>query len=301
MTNNIYKFTFVSILFSIILLFGNCGTGKNNKDSSQDSTNTENTTIEKIAGQIPFDFPIVKTSSKEGEYVLSPSKSFLDEAWTEGGENSTFIFYSRKMVKSGESESEVVEVSENVIIPNSLIIPIPSGQEAKKGDIVLTWWQSGSGMSRAIVMDDSNPKEPKVRYLDLDWEYYGETEENLKPNSFVKITDMWQPGTSVAYKDDYYMNHVQVVRVEGDKVLTIGWAGRIAVIKKQDCYPIPVTLDLKKGDKVQVPHIGSYTNGIINKYDANVGRAWVDIEFGGQKQEIVVPIGEITKDLVLED
>jgi hypothetical protein len=299
MKRNFFKLLFLSIfVFSFVTILSNCGSGKEKTDN-QDSTTVE-ANNKPLPGEIPFDFPISTTTSKTGEYVLCPSKAFLDEAWTEGGTNSTFIFYSRTMSKPGEAESEVTEISENVVIPNSLIIPIPANQEAKKGDILLTWWQSGSGMKRAIVMDDTNPKEPKVRYLDLEWEYYGETEDILKPNSFVKITEMWQPGTSVAYKDDYYMNHVQIIKVEGDKVLTLGWAGRIAVVKKSDCTPIPVTLELKTGDKVQVPHIGSYTNGTIKKFDAKVGRAWVEIEFGGQNQEIVVALGDIAKDLKLE-
>lgn len=296
----IYNLTFIALLTFSISIFCNCG-GNSKNEQNNDSTIVDNTKKERLAGEIPFDFPVVNTTSKAGEYVLCPSKTFIEDAWSEGEENSTFIFYSRTMVTPENSESIVKEIAEDVKIPNSLIIPIAANQEVKKGDIVLTWWQSGSGMSRAIVVDDSNPKEPKVRYLDLEYEHYGETEDILKPNSFAKITEMLQPGTAIAYKDDYYMNHVQVIRVEGDKVLTLGWAGRLKVLDKSECHPIPVNLDLKKSDKVQVPYIGSYTNGVINKYDANIGRAWITIEFGGQEKEIVVSIGDIAKDLVLED
>jgi len=288
---------FIIICFSTIIIsnFSNCKSTNSNNEK-QDTVLTKEVHAK---GSIPFDFPTVNTTAKEGEYVLAPSLDFLTTAWISKGENSMFIFYSRQMIKVGELESEILEIGNNVIIPNSLIIPIRANQQVKKGDVLLTWWQSGSGMSRAIVVDAKIPTEPVVRYLDLEWEYYGTLEEKLIPNSFVKITEEWQPGTVIAYKDSYYMNRVQVVRIEGEKVLTIGWAGRIEVLKKSDCHAIPINLEIKKGDKVQVPYIGSFTDGIVKKYDANIGRAWVEIEFGGNIIEIVVARGDIAKDLIL--
>jgi len=293
----VFLFKLFIINSLIILIVFNLSSCKN----SNTSKDVKDTTLieEHILGSIPFDFPASSTTSKSGEYILCPSLEFINSAWETKGENSMFIFYSRKMLKVGDLESEVDELGKIVTIPNSLIIPIPANQEVKNGDVVLTWWQSGSGMSRAIVVDDKIPTEPVVRYLDLEWDYYGSLEEKLLPNSFVKISDIWQPGTVIAYKDEYYMNRVQIIKIENDKVLTIGWAGRIAVLKKSDCKPIPINIDIKKGDKVQVPYIGSFTEGIVNKYDANVGRAWVDIDFGGSKTEIVVSVGDIAKDLIL--
>ena len=100
-------------------------------------------------------------------------------------------------------------MGQDIEMPNALIIPIPQGQTAKKGDIVLTWWQSGSGMERAIVTDDSNPASPKVCYLDMDWKDDGKgfandhNNEQLRPNTFTVLkNNEWQPGAQVTVNAD---------------------------------------------------------------------------------------------------
>ena len=77
------------------------------------------------------------------------------------------IWYTQEMVEPGEEMSEIKFMSEQKKVPNAYIVPIPAGQTAKKGDILLTWWQCGSGLQRAYVTDAADPKAPTVRYLDL--------------------------------------------------------------------------------------------------------------------------------------
>lgn len=294
------KYIFFSIIIFFFTLLISCNQKINNKSlENNDLSLDTNLNFNLRKGEIPFDFSPVTTAAQNGEFVLCPSKAFIDEAWNKKGKDATFIYYSKKIVEVGEFESVVKEFSEDVIVPNSLIIPIPANQKAEKGDIVLTWWQSGSGMQRAIVINGDNSHEPIVKYLDLDWEVYGNEQETLKPNSFVKLSDIWQPGTSIAYKDNFYTNHAQIINLKDEKVLILGWAGRMKVVDKQDCIPIPISLELNVGDGVQVPYIGSFTDGIIKKYDKSVGRAWVEIQFGGQKIEIIVPFGDIAKNLIL--
>jgi hypothetical protein len=288
------------------MFFASCGGGSDTKTDGNDSLN--NDTTPKV-GEIPFDYPVVEqTTAKAGEFVLTPSRAFIDDAIKAGEGKGTFIFYYNKMVTPGTGESDIAELSGNVKIPNSLIIPIPAGQEVKKGDIVLTWWQSGSGMQRAIVVNDANPKEPVVRYLDLDYDNpakndkgvgIGQMEETLKPNSFVKITAEWQPGTAVAYKKDGYYYHAQVINVAGDKVLLKGWGGSMIAIAKADCIAVPVTIDIKVGDAVQVPYIGQYKTGKVKKADPKIGRAWVEVQFGGSPTEAVISYGDIAKNIPL--
>lgn len=118
------------------------------------------------------------------------------------------IWYTQEMVEPGEEISEVKFMSEQKKVPNAYIVPIPAGQTAKKGDVLLTWWQSGSGLQRAYLTNAADPKAPTVRYLDLDYgnpakaKYektgIGQMEEQLKPDSFVVIKNELEPGTSVA-------------------------------------------------------------------------------------------------------
>src|SRR5918993_4490373 len=120
-------------------------------------------------GEIPFNgFPTVGTTAKADEVVLCPSYNWIQDAVTKGPDKVTFIFYSQKMIAPGEVESEVEFISPGKAkVPNAYIIPIPAAQKASVGDIVLTWWQSGSGMNRAIVVEAGDPSEPTVRYLDI--------------------------------------------------------------------------------------------------------------------------------------
>ena len=186
------------------------------------------------------------------------------------------------------------------MIPNSLIIPIPAGQEAHNGDIVLTWWQSGSGMERAIVVDDTDPTQPVVVYLDASYDPDGTSEEQLEANSFFVLSTEWETGSFIVYESEYYMEKWQVIKVEGNKVLAKGWGGSMAVLDKTKCTAIPFSMDFAVGDVVQIPYIGSYQEGTITKIDAAKGRVWLDTEFAGEITEEVVCFGEITTGLNLD-
>lgn len=282
----------------VMFLFGNilltsCG-GGDKKTDDKDTTKTEEVVKGPKPGEIPYDFPTVGTTSKAGEFVLAPSFAFLEAARKDA--SATFIFYSSTMTEPGSIESKLQEVGSEVTLPNSLIIPIPANQSVKKGDIVLTWWQSGSGMQRAIVTDATDPLQPKVKYLDLDETY---DEAQLKPNSFVLLSKEWEPGTTVVFKSDYYQEKWQVIRIDGSKVLAIGWAGKMAVLDKAKCNAVPVKFTCKKGDKVQIPYIGSYKEAVVKKVDDKLGRVWVEFDFAGSMTEECISQGDITTGLVL--
>jgi hypothetical protein len=253
----------------------------------------------------PFkDFPAVETTAKEGDVVLVPSYEWLQEATVKGGDKVTMIWYSQKMSKPDKEMSEVeFLMGEKHQVPNAYIVPIPAGQKAKKGDIVLTWWQSGSGMQRAIVVDDATPAEPVVRYLDLDYDNpakakdgktgIGQMDEKLKPNSFVKINAPMEPGTSVAIQDGADLKHAIVIRVAGDKVYVKGFAGKPAVVDKSRCTPVPITSSAKEGEKVKAVWVGSFKEGTVTKVDPKIGRVF--IKFDVDSKEKAVAFGDVMK------
>lgn len=248
------------------------------------------------------DFPAVETPAKAGEYVLVPSYNWLKDAAEKGIDTVTFIWYVQKMAAPDKANSEVQFMSERKKVPNAYIVPIAPGQKAKVGDVVLTWWQSGSGMKRAIVVDDKDPIAPIVRYLDIEYDnpakgrdgvtLIGQMDEKIVPDSFVKVKE-WDPGTTVAIQDGANQTKGQVIRVAGDKVLVMLFAGKIGSYPKSACKPVPVVPEVKEGDRVSAPFVGKFKDGVVTKVDAKIGRVF--LKFDGMPDEKAIPFGDVIK------
>jgi hypothetical protein len=257
--------------------------------------------VERKPGQIPFDYPAVATTAKAGDYVIAPSKNWIDEAFVKGGTKQTFIYYGSWMVTPGPLESKIKTLpGKEVTIPNGMIVPIRSGETAKPGDIILTTWQSGSGMQRAIVVPGGTPATPKVMYLDLDYDNpagVGKKVDQLKPNTFQKQKDGLEVGNVVAVKVGHRLNRAIVVGVAGDKVLVIGFAGRMSVQPKANVVPVPIKPAVKAGEEVWVPQIGSFGKAKVDKVDAAIGRVWVTYTWGGKEKKAAIAFGDVAKGL----
>jgi len=228
-------------------------------------------------GQV-LEFPATNTTAKAGEYVLAPNVEA--DKITPG---TNIIYYTWEMVTPGEVESTIKDPFKERTVPNALIIPIPAGQTAKVGDVVLTWWQSGSGMQRAIVVNAKNPKEPVVRYLDIAYDNpaknkddvpIGQMDEQLRPDSFVKLTETFAPGTIVGIKDESWnrYNHHRVINVIGDKVILAGFLGRISIHDKAGCLPVPIIPKVEAGDEVYANSVSSFNKATVEKVDKKIGR-----------------------------
>jgi hypothetical protein len=249
-------------------------------------------------GKIPLDYPVVKTTAKAGDWVMCPPRLWLDDAFKKGADKQNFIFYGATMVTPGAAESKIKTLTNTEeTIPNSLIVPIKKGETAKPGDVVLSWWQSGSGMNRAYVVKGGTPKEPKVMYLDIDYENpagVGKKVDQLKPNSFHKLKTAMEPGTAVAFKNKGSYEHAIVINTSGDKVLLLGFAGFMKVAKKSECVPLPIKPPaLKKGAKVMMPAIGSFREGTVIKVDPAIGRVFVEYLFATKKEKKAAAFGDI--------
>lgn len=194
------------------------------------------------------------------------------------------IYYSTDFVKAGEQMSTIRNFGDEYDIPNSLIIPFYKGAKAKKGDIVLTWWQSGSGMQRAIVIDDKNPEEPIVHYLDLNYKGDGSgmaekyDNERLKPNSFVVLKDgAWMPGMQIMVAEGTNQMVATIINATADKVLYMGFAGSLYVARKADCKLLPLKPSFSTGKEAKADFAGKYRPGYkVKKFNKKIGRVWVE-------------------------
>jgi hypothetical protein len=252
------------------------------------------------------------TLAKAGEYILTPSYNWQKDATLKGTDKVNFIFYHAKMKAPGDQRSQVLFTFDGVKeIPNYMIIPVPSGQKAKKGDVLLTWWQSGSGMNRALVVNDDNPAEPVVRYLDIDYDNpaknkggvpIGRMEEKLKPDTFAVIKQKMSPGTAVAVQDPSgrYL-FARIVSLSDTKALVLGFSGKMSLVDRSRCVAPDIIPDVKAGDTVQFPWAGIFKNGTVKKVDTSIGRVFIDFSLvKGKSEEKVISFGNVLKGLAVK-
>lgn len=307
------KKIFIPVLAITITSFGcqmkeenqNVQTAQIEENTNRKDANEVVSEATKSVTDLFSDFPEMNTVAKAGEHILVPSyKTLADYA---NDQTSVLIFYNAKMANPREGISNVAFTFDGEQeIPNQLIVPIPAGEKVKKGDIVLTWWQSGSGMQRAIVTDASNPSMPEVHYLDISWDNpaksngisIGQLKEQIKENTFTKITSEWQSGTTIAVMEGTTVKKYTVINVAGDKVLVKGAAGIVKIVNKSACTPLKINNKVKVGDRVQAPWVDAFKAGTVKEVKAEYGRAVIIFD-NMEDKEYVIPFGDITTGLIL--
>ena len=252
----------------------------------------------------PWDFPQgVKIEAEVGQKALSCESFYFDDL--KKGEDltkSVLIWYTRELDAVGAEKSDVGR-SDKQLVPNAMIVPLKKGQKAKKGDILLTWWQSGSGMQRAIVIDASTPTEPVAVYLGRYWKDDPNHKDNqelakgetLKPNSFNVLKDgEWQSGAAVAYRDGGEWKKGTLMHIDGDKVLLSVFSSHLLATTKDRCKLIPFKEKIKKGDKVWATFVDGFRSGyIVKEINEKVGHIWVQRE--GSSSMDCKSLAEVTK------
>lgn len=250
--------------------------------------------------KLPVEFPNIKLTVEQDQYVLCPPKLWIDQANEKGVDKQLFIYYTATMIDCGESHSRVKTLAgREEIIPNAMVIPIQAEESAEVGDIVLTWWQSGSGMNRAIVIGGSKT-EPVVKYLDIAWDNptgVAKEDHQLKPNSFHRLEDAWQPGTAIIVAGQAKFQYGQLLAVTEDLVMIKGQMGIIQVHPREKCTPIPITVDVSTGDQVYVPVFNTMTKATVDRVDKENGRVHVTYPFGGKDKQSAVPMGDVALEL----
>ena len=231
-----------------------------------------------LGGERLIEIDVPTPTAAPGDYVLCPSRQFYDSAVEKGVDKTTFIYYTARMVEVGDSESKVKSLAgTEYSLPNVLIIPIPKGQTAEVGDILLTWWQSGSGMQRAIVVGGSET-EPVVRYLDIAYDNpsgAGKREDTLKPDSFVVLRKPFQIGSSVAVSVGRQKRVGQLLAADQERILVKEFAGRLKIYDRNAAQPLPIRPKLAKDSAANAAMFGSLKPITIKKVDERIGRVFV--------------------------
>ncbi len=290
------KIYFFAALAFGITVFASCTNGKNKGENKDGDSTEQNVTKSEEGEKIGSmgSFTVSEGTPFEDvdniEYVLYPSN--YASAMEEGKDfrDATSVYYKASIDEAGDKTTKLM--GKEVNYPNNLLIPIYKDAKAQKGDVVLTWWQSGSGLQRAIVTDDSDPTMPKVHYLDLNYNADGEglaqrhDNEQLKPNSFVVLKNgEFQPGAPIVVNEDGKKTEGVLVRVDGDKVLYLGFASSLKEANKSEVKVIPIKPNYSVGDNVKGVFVGSFTKDYkVTKIDNKIGRVWLN---DGNKETIL--------------
>ena len=252
----------------------------------------------------PWNFPkdFALNDVEEGQTVLSPA-TFYGSAIQRGDNLTTTLLpvYNFTVEKVGRNTITIASMGEQVVVPQALTVPLPKGETAQNGDVVLTWWQSGEGLQRAIVVDDTKLQKPKVCYLDLDYKSDGRgfanchANEELHANSFKVLKNgEWTSGASVAIENNGQWKAAIILNVHANKVLLLDAESRIMVAEKSRCRLIPIEMNYDVGEHV-FAKLG-YTfeaDCRITKVDKRVGRVWVE----KNGTTVAVSILDVVRDL----
>lgn len=231
--------------------------------------------------KFPWDFPQeMKTSLKEGQWYLTCKSGYESNAGKADLSKEILIYYAYqfKEMKDGLVDG---------VMPSSMCIPLPEKQKAKKGDILLTWWQRGSGMSHAVVVDDSNPLTPKVNYLK------NVGGEELKPNSFIVLkSGKMMSGAPVAYKGDHDKWRTgTVINIADGKVLIYAFGSKLKTAKLEDCKVIPLKPDYKVGDSVMSTFVDSFEDGYtVKEINLETGKVKVADKDGRERDKYLFEV-----------
>jgi len=253
---------------------------------------------DKATNAFALDFPAVGMIAQPGNYVLTPTKAWLDKAVSAGFDKEPVVFHHATMVAPGSAESKIRSTSGEFPLPNALIIPIPIGGKAHAGDILLTWWQSGSGMQRAIVSEGGTEQEPQVYYLDIPNTAVSDANkipETLRADSFKVLEEAWAPGSAIAVRDkEKGWIYARIITATEDRALVIGWGGRLKAVDRNECvalsiYPPPMGAN----GPIYIPHEGIMKQGRFRQPDPAKGRISASLDIAGKEAQIQVPFGDI--------
>jgi len=240
-------------------------------------------------GETWLDYPVVELDAAEGQFVLSPGEESVDKA--NDNEGGTLIYYGGTLLEKGDAESKIKsEAGTEFTVPNSVILPITSGQTARPGDVVLGHWESGSGLQRAIVIAGGTPEAPKVRYLDMD-----DKEDEWEADRFQHIRKPFDLGTTMACGEGEDRDHGILVGMSDDRVLVSGFASKLEAFDKSECVSLIPNDTFAPGDQVFIPKVGSYNKGTVKKVEVGKGLVHVEYEWGGKTSTEPFPVIDVTK------
>jgi hypothetical protein len=279
------------LISTLLTLLTGCTSSSDETETPKEDETTA-TIEEKLpqSGEIPIEYPVVSTTAEAGEYVLAPTIEPIDKAFKKGLHRGIFVFYKSKMIEPGEAESLVEDfLGGQNYIPNSLIIPLETGLEVTKGDIVLTWWQNGDlSAIKGIVLNANGTNTPTIQYLaDFD-----EDKDKIEESSFTILTNKLTPGITIFLETETGYDNAMVINVSGNKVLAL--KDQLLIVEDAaNVTVVPPTINTYVGDTITTSFLTNYTDVTVTEVDDKTGQVWGEYEWAGETRSDIFYFGEI--------
>ena len=207
------------------------------------------------AGRIPFEFPVVSTTARAGDFVLAVPSKWIREAF-----------------RRGESAR-----------PGDVVLTSWASGFGMQRAMVVRGKSRRRPRVRYLDMKYENPA-GLARETDT-----------LAPHTFHKLRGRWEPGTAVAIRDDEGFRHGIVVARHEQKLLTIGFGRKMEVVPRSDCVPLPIRPRLRRGDEVSVPYLGRFYPGVVKRVSIRIGRVFVTFQPEGKNRTLGVGFGNVIR------
>jgi hypothetical protein len=150
-----------------------------------------------------------------------------------------------------------------------------------------------------MVIEGGTPESPRVHYLDLRYKHpsgVGTGSEVLAPDSFRPLEKPGDVGTTAACRDGDRYRHYIIVHMARDRLIGLGFAGRLRVLKRDLCQFLDVTPKIDD-TPLFVPVMGVYQLARVRHYEQEVGRVFVRYTTAGEDHEDVFGIINVTREL----
>ncbi len=225
-----------------------------------------------------------KIEVSKGDLVLAPSQATYDTALSKGLKTTLFVFYPRKVISQKGNYIYLDEYGDTSKMPKSLVIPLDKDKKVSKGQFLLTWWQKGTGMQRAIVLGKNPTLTPIVYYFDNQYSYISPLKninywiDTLQANSFLVLKDSLMPGTTVKKAEAYSPVYI-VISFDNKKIIGLNWAGNIEILDRKKCIFPKIYKQLQKNDSIEMPYVGLYAKGKIISIWKDIGKLKANITF----------------------
>lgn len=249
-------------------------------------------------GENPFGLASAPLQVGVGDFVLVPSRAAIEQAFEQGTEEQTFVYYAATVVETGALETRVRYLThEQRTLPNALVVPIRRGALAKRGEVVLTSRARGTGLSRALVLG-GDPSAPRVSFLDpvVPASALAEPaalESVLPRDGFHVVREPGEPGSTLACGEGSEREALIVLKVFDERRLAIGFAGRLRVVPANACETLPIGLAPAPGQTVWFPLFSRFHSGRVERFDDATGRALVSYDFAGESRKLAVGLSNL--------